>query len=327
MVACDLIKDQRLYSLPAGVKERLEETFHGAVKLVLFDERVAAPEVEAEVAVYWGNYFSAGLLDRMPGLKWIHCASVGVDRAAVPEIERRNVIVSNSRGILAAPVSAAAMGMICALARGFHHAWRLRSEGRLTRELFDQHFDDVHDLDGETVLVVGLGDAGRRVAAACIALGMKVIAIKNRVGESPPNVERVYSLEKLAEAAAEADYVVNLLPLTERTRGVFTEDVFRAMKVTAFFINVGRGQTVDELALVRALERHTIAGAGLDVFDVEPLPHSSALWKLPNTILTPHVACLSVHYWRKQIALFEQNVRLFMAGKNLVNTIDFRLGY
>lgn len=327
VIACDLIKDQRLYCLPSWVNARIEDTFAGSVKLISFDANNSTPEAEAEIDVYWGNFFTADLLERMPKLKWIHCASVGVNRAAVPEVAQRNIVVTNSHGILTAPVSAAVMGMICALARGFHHAWRLRSEGRMDRLQFDQYFDEMHDLEGETCLIVGLGDVGSRVAATCAALGMKVSAIKNRIGELPPNVERVYPLQELVEAVRHADYVVNLLPLTVQTQNVFNDEVFAAMKATAFFINTGRGPTVGEPALIRALEQHKIAGAGLDVFNIEPLPQASALWNMPQTILMPHVACLSVNYWPKQISLLEENIRLFRAGKKLVNTIDFNLGY
>jgi phosphoglycerate dehydrogenase-like enzyme len=219
------------------------------------------------------------------------------------------------------------MAMLCALARGFHHAWRLRAEGRLDRQVFDQYFDDMHDLEGETCLIVGLGDAGLRVAAACAALGMNVHGIKNRVTGRPAHVKRLGRLGELQEAAAVADYVVNLLPLTTETTGVFDANVLGAMKRSAFFINTGRGQTVDETALIGALESGAIAGAGLDVFSAEPLPASSPLWSLPNTIITPHVACLSINYWQRQIALFLDNLRLFQTRQPLINTIDPQLGY
>lgn len=282
---------------------------------------------EDQIDVYWGNYFQTAFLERMPRLRWIHCASVGVNRAATLEVKARGIVVTNSRGLLAAPVSAVVLGMICALGRGFHHASRLRTEGRLDRDTFDRYFDEMHDLEGETCLIVGVGEAGVRVATACAALGMRVTGIRRRPEHSDPNISRWFTLDELTEAVRDADYVVNLLPLTGRTTRVFAAPVFAAMKRSAFFINAGRGPTVDEASLVAALESGVIAGAGLDVFDIEPLPQQSRLWHLPQTILMPHVACLSVRYWPRQIALMNDNLRRFLDGQPLTNTIDFAQGY
>ncbi len=316
-----------MYRLPEWGRAHIEQAFDGAVRVVAFDESNPPGGLEETIDVYWGNYFSAARLERMPRLKWIHCASVGVNRAIVPEVALRQIAVTNSRGLLAAPVAAMVMGMIGALARGLHRGWQLRAEGALNRLQFDQYFDELHDLEGETCLIVGLGEAGTRVAAACAALGMTVEGIRNRSTAPPAGVARVHTLANLTEAVRTADFVVNLLPLTPATKGVFDQGVFQAMKPTASFINVGRGPTVDEAALIGALEAGTIASAGLDVFEVEPLPADSRLWTLPRTILMPHVACLSTRYWPRQIALLEDNIRLFAAGKPLANTVDFTLGY
>lgn len=329
VLAYDLIKkDQRLYSVPASSIACIHEHFENSVKLVQFDA-TAHPnaKLEASIDVYWGNFFSVDLLDRMPQLKWIHCASVGVNRAVAPEVAARKIFVTNSHGVLAPQVSAAVIGMICALARGFHHAWRLRTEGRMNRFEFDYYFDEMHDLEGQRCLIVGLGDVGSRVAAVCVALGMKVTAIKKRPSQVPISIDRVYTLDELTAAVSDADYVVNLLPLTAKTTDVFNDDIFDAMKPSAFFINAGRGQTVNEAALIRALAHKRIAGAGLDVFAVEPLPASSPLWGMQSVILMPHVACLSTHYWRKQTQLLKDNINSFRNGAPLKNLIDLSVGY
>ena len=327
-IACDLTqKDQQMYSFPNWINERLQDKFSGQVRLISFDVNNPNSELESEIDIYWGNFFTVDLLSRMPKLKWIHCASVGVNRAAIPEVAKKNILVTNSRGMLSAPVSAVVIGMICSLARGFHYAWKLRSQGKLDRYHFEDHFEEMHDLEGETCLIVGLGDSGTRVAKVCSALGMRVTAIKNRSNKLPSYVDRIYSLKDLELAVFDADYIVNLLPLTPLTRNIFDDLIFNAMKCTAFFINVGRGQTVNEQALIQALKAKKIAGAGLDVFAAEPLEKSSELWQLPNTILMPHVACLSVNYWNKQISLLEKNIHLFMANKPLINNIDMYLGY
>jgi phosphoglycerate dehydrogenase-like enzyme len=259
----------------------------------------------------------------MPNLKWIHFGSVGVNRVQAKEVLDRNIIVTNSRDTMTGAVAAAALSMMLALARGLHHCWRLREDGNLTRESYDRYFDQTYELEGQVCLIVGYGQIGKRLAASCEALGMRVDII-SRSATTRDGVKngKVYQLSELELAGREADYVVNLLPLTNLTTNVFDRKFFSAMKKSAFFINLGRGESVCEDDLIDALKSGTIGGAGLDVFEKEPLAANSELWKIPEVIITPHIGGLTNRYWERQTKLFAENLERYINGKKLVNVVD-----
>lgn len=323
VVGCDLFLPLKLYRVPPALLARLKRRFPSAefVPVNLPGRRGPLDRVE----VYWGNRVTPELIAAMPRLRWIHFGSVGVNRALAPETAARGIAVTNSPIMMSAAVAATALALMTALARGLHHCWRLRGQGRLTRKAYDAHFDETHDLEGQRVLIAGVGDVGGRVAAACRALGMTVEGVSASGGRrrGVPTVP----LSRLAAAAARADFVVNLLPLTERTRGAFSRRVLAGMKRSAFFINAGRGETVDEAALIGALRRRRLAGAGLDVFAKEPLAASSPLWSLDRVILTPHIGGLSRGYWEKQGELLEENLARYLAGRPLRHRVHLKRGY
>jgi phosphoglycerate dehydrogenase-like enzyme len=326
-IGCDLFLPLQLYHVPKQMLHQLQQGFPGVAVVEFNAGRESQVSAEA-IEVYWGNRITPSLIARLPSLRWIHFGSVGVDRALGQAVLERGIIVTNSKGVMVAPMVATILAFLCALARGFQSCWQLRAEGRLDRENMDRHFDQIHDLEGETCLIVGLGEVGRRFSNICEALGMRVVAIKRSLASpSPPWVDRLYTLEQLGQAVQEADYVVNLLPLTSSTKEVFHAAVFNKMKPQAFFINVGRGETVKEADLVDALTRRTIAGAGLDVFAHEPLPADSPLWRLSNVILTPHIAGLSQRYWEGEYSLMAENVRRYLRNEPLVNVVDITRGY
>lgn len=323
LVGCDLFLDLKLYRVPPAVLAALRRRFP-SMRVVPVNVKGARPPLD-RIEVYWGNRVTPELIAAMPALRWIHFGSVGVNRALTPETFRRRILVTKSPGMMSAAVAATAVSLLTGLARGLHRCWRLREDGRLSRASFDEFFDQVHDLEGQRCLVAGLGDVGGRVASACRALGMEVRAIATEAGlrRGVP----VAPLSRLRAEAARADYVVNLLPLTSATRRAFSRDVLVALKRTAYFINVGRGETVDEGALIDLLRRGRIAGAGLDVFENEPLAPSSPLWRLDNVILTPHVGGLSRSYWDRQAALMADNLDRYLAGTPLRHRVDLARGY
>lgn len=327
VVACDLFLDLKLYRLPEAWQARLKEAFPG---LTLASVAVHGREDSTELAkaeVYWGNRFSADRLAAMPALRWVHFGSVGVDKALDPRVSARKLIVTNSPGMASAAMAAHAVALATGLARGLHRASSLREDRKLDRLNFDAYWDEIQDLDGQEALVVGLGESGRRVAAALTALGMRVSGVRSGAGAPPAGVAELVAPERLLEAASRADLVVGMLPLTARTRGFFSVAFIGAMKRSAFFVNVGRGETVDEPALIKALRDGAIAGAGLDVFAREPLSADSPLWDCPRTILTPHVAGLSRTYWDREVPLFMDNLRRYLDGGALAHRVDFERGY
>jgi phosphoglycerate dehydrogenase-like enzyme len=198
------------------------------------------------------------------------------------------------------------------------------------------------ELRGATMGVVGYGSIGREVGRLAKALGMRVLAVKRRVelaGEQdayevngvgdPGGVlpDALYSPEQLREMLALCDYVVLTVPLTRETQGMVGEEELRAMKPTAYLVNIARGQVCDESALVHALQAGWIAGAGLDVFAQEPLPEASPLWTMPNVILTPHLSGFSRNYEQRAADIFRENLGRYIAGQPLLNVVNKSLGY
>jgi len=184
-------------------------------------------------------------------------------------------------------------------------------------------------LHGKTLGIIGLGNVGRRIAYVGKAFGMRVIATRRsaRKISHARNVDIVYPREQLGQLMAESDFVTMVLPSTPETKHIVGEKELRMMKPTAFLINVGRGDTVDEEALVRALEEKWIAGAGLDAFTVEPLPKESKLWDLPNVILTPHLAGPMENFLQRVTNLFCENLKRYIEGERLFNVTDKKHGY
>ena len=180
---------------------------------------------------------------------------------------------------------------------------------------------------GKTMLIVGYGGVGSEVARRAQAFGMRIIAIRNSKADAPPGVARMGLPPDLPAYVCEADIVVNTLPLTADTRGMFDAAIFGAMKKTAFFVNVGRGGTVDTAALVKALQQGTIGGAGLDVVDPEPVPEGHPLWKTPRLILTPHVSADSDVDEDVRWLLIRENLRRFVAGGKMLSVVDASRGY
>jgi phosphoglycerate dehydrogenase-like enzyme len=220
-----------------------------------------------------------------------------------------------------------AIALMLALARGLPHfgieqaagAWKLG-----LRELGDLHLLEV---EGKTMLVVGLGGIGTDVAKRAAGLGMRVQATRNSRREGPEYVEYVGLADEYVALAANADVIVNATPLTPQTRGMFDAAFFAAMKDSAFFINIGRGESVVTEDLVAALRAGAIAGAGLDVTDPEPLPPDHPLWSMTNVIVTPHIATSSDFRDQRTVTLVGENLRRYMRGDRVLSVVDLELGY
>jgi phosphoglycerate dehydrogenase-like enzyme len=183
------------------------------------------------------------------------------------------------------------------------------------------------DLDGKTVLVVGLGGIGTEVARRAHALGMRVTATRASGHEGPDFVSYVGLPDELLKLTRDADYIVNCTPLTPETTGMFNREFFAAMKPSAYFLSVGRGRSTVTADLIAALREGRIAGAGLDVVDPEPLPADSPLWKLPNVIITPHVSANTEVSREQRDALLRENLRRFVAGDRMLAVVDIERGY
>jgi len=223
---------------------------------------------------------------------------------------RSDKVPGNSRSV----GEMAFLHMIC-LAK---NAWRL------FRQQSEKRYEPLVPviLEGKTVGILGLGPIGKHVAKISNGFGMKVIGIEANPKVKCRYCETIYLPKRMHEALARCDFVVDALPLLEATRRIIGEKEFRVMKPTAFFVNIGRGGTVDQDALIRVLNDKVIAGAGLDVQDPEPLPPDSALWKMPNVTLSPHIGGQRPDYVHLATALFVKNLKLYVHGKKLFNVVD-----
>ncbi len=259
-------------------------------------------------------------------LKWVHFGLAGVDRSLFPELLKSRVLITSSRGIHHETVAEHAMGLILALAKGIGESIKAQTRREwVQRELIDKRIT----LSGKVLGIVGLGNIGMELAAKAKAFGMKVVASKNKIkkGEKYKNVDKLFSKEKLKEVLSQSDFVVLLVPLTKETYHMIDEEKFGWMKKDAYLINVGRGPVINEKALISALRNQTIKGAGLDVFENEPLDPNSPLYDFENVIITPHIAGSMPDYYKRVGEIFKKNLERYLSGKKLINLVDKKLGY
>ena len=253
-------------------------------------------------------------------LRWIQSASAGVDRLLYPALVASDITVTNARGVFDDAIAEYAVGCMLVFAKGLATTILHSRDG-------SWEYRNTEPLAGRVLVVVGAGPIGTAVARKASALGMHVegVATAPRPAEGP--YRRIAGSDDLPQAISAADYVVNALPLTDRTMDAFGESAFAAMKPTARFLNLGRGATVDEDALVQALREGRIAGAALDVFRTEPLPATSPLWGMANVIVSPHMAGDVVGWEARVVDLFRDNVGRWLRGERLRYVVDKAKGY
>jgi D-2-hydroxyacid dehydrogenase (NADP+) len=248
--------------------------------------------------------------------------------ALFPELVESPVVVTNARGLHAVPMAEHLLGLMLSLVRKLHLARDHQRAGHWGQEALWRGAPPYDELSGQTLGVVGLGAVGAALAVRAHALGMRVVAVRRRPESPlPPGVEEARGEADLPWLLAQSDFVADCLPHTRRTRGRFSDAEFAHLRRGAYFFNVGRGNTVDEAALVRALESGQLGGAGLDVTAEEPLPQRSPLYQLPQVLLTPHVSGTSRRFWERAGDLFVENLERFLDGRPLLNLVDKREGY
>ncbi|RPJ69284.1 MAG: D-2-hydroxyacid dehydrogenase [Acidobacteria bacterium] len=258
-----------------------------------------------------------------PAVRWIQSPAAGVGSLLFPELRESEVVLTNARGIHGQPMAEHVIGLTIVLFRQIHRA--IRRQAR--HEWGKDDLASFRALAGATIGVVGLGAIGCAVAEKACALGMEVVALRRTPGARPSGVSKVYTVSELDSFLAEPDVVVLTAPLTVETRGLIGAEQLRRMKPTAILINVARGKLLREAEVAEELAKGTIAGAGLDVFEHEPLDPASPLWDLPNVVLTPHTSAFRRDYWDAAVALFADNLERFLRGSPLLNVVDKQAGY
>lgn len=305
--------------LRVGVPARqLAERRDGSSAFQPEDIEALLPQAE----VLFGFRLVDDLVRKAPRLKWIHFASAGVDRAVEAGLMSSDLILTTSSGIHATPIGEYVLASMLMFTHRFHQA--LRQQDRHAWQRYD-----APELRDRTLGIVGYGHIGREVARLALAFGMKVVAIRRGAPARAGRSARVTVLapEQLPRLLAESDYVLLSVPLIGETHHLLGEAQLRGMKPTAYLVNISRGKVVDEAALARALREGWIAGAGLDVFEKEPLPAESPLWGMDNVILTPHIAGSHQRYNERATALFCENLRRYLDGRPLLNLVDKKRGY
>ena len=304
------------------------------LRAALPEERIIAVQGEevgpaADADTAFGGISAERLravLAAMPKLRWVHTFSDGVDRH-VPEMANyEGVALTNNSGAYDAPIAEHVIAMIFAAAKRVPEHLAAQSRHEWQRE---KPHAEVRDA---TLVILGMGSIGGELARLACGVGMRVIGVRRdasrRDGIPPPSgVDRIVSVDRLMDVVPDADYLAVTAALTPQTRGLVSAEVLRALKPTAWVINIARGPIVDEAALATALAEKRIGGAALDVFETEPLPAGSPLWSFDNAILTPHVSNSSPRVRERSLALVVENVRRFKAGEPLLNLVDRARGY
>jgi phosphoglycerate dehydrogenase-like enzyme len=304
--------------------ERLQAAAPG-VEIIDGSDRSAVARSLAEADAVLGGCWGE-IVTTATNLKWIQLPSAGAERCVgIPGIKERGILITNAQRLYGPEIAEHVVAMLLAFSRGLYHYIPAQQAGRWDRGAIPR--SDLWELEGRTLLVVGLGGIGTEVARRAAALGMRVVATRRSSREGPEFVDYVGMADELIELARQADVVVNTTPLTPETTGLFDAKLFAAMQPTAYFINVGRGKSVVTEDLVAALESGGIAGAGLDVTDPEPLPSGHPLWRYPNVIITPHISGMSDRGRDRLWILVEENLRRYVAGDRMLSVVDVDRGY
>ncbi|MBT8053925.1 MAG: D-2-hydroxyacid dehydrogenase [Gammaproteobacteria bacterium] len=287
-------------------------------------DEAAAAVVDAQVLI---GFCNEELVSSAPQLVWVQVFSAGVERCvSIPGMKTGNKVLTNGQRIASPALAEHAIAMMMSLVRGLdvYHASQLNGTWRRDADLGAGEF---MELEGRTVLVVGLGGIGTQTAKRAHGLGMRVVATRNSSRQGPAYIDYVGLSDELLSLATQADVVINTAPLTDKTRGMFDAAFFATMKSTAYFISVGRGASTVTADLISALESGSIAGAGLDVTDPEPLPEGHPLWSAPRIVISPHVAARSDKSRDRLYLLVQENLRRFVAGEPLLSVVDIERGY
>lgn len=282
-------------------------------------EKMDAILADAEVLV--GFFTPRGILERAPKLRWIQMLSAGADSLTKSEVWQSRITITGVSGIHATPISEYVLGTMLMFTKDAARTFRMNQQREWKRYAPEL-------LYGKTVGIIGLGHIGREVARLSKAFGMRVLAVDELRGTRPArNVDIMFPVNKLEQMLSGSDFVISCVPLTPKTSKLINEKALKAMKPTAYLINISRGGIVDEDTLIHALEEKQIAGACLDVTVTEPLPPDNRLWDFDNVIITPHVSGNQEDYMGQAVTLFCENLRRYLKGRKLMNIISRKRGY
>lgn len=305
--------------------ERLLETVRSAAPaatvVVAEGEKLHEEIVDAQVVI--GGRIDDDLLAAAKQLVWQHMPSAGVESVVSPVLIERGIILTNGRGVSAPNMGEHMVGMMLALGRAIPFLVRQQAAKQWTPM---GNRPPMFELTGQTVVLLGTGAIGKEIAKRLRPFGCFIIGARRRV-EPLDGFDRIVSFAELGDVLPDADHVASSLPMTPFTNKLLSADLIARMKPGAFFYNVGRGGTVDQEALIVALQDGRLGGAGLDVTEPEPLPEDSPLWTMENVLLTSHSSGGSPRTGERSAEVLRENLRRYIAGEELLNIVDLEYGY
>lgn len=288
-----------------------------------YEEADARTQIE-DAEIYYGGSISLETLKAAKNLKWMQCGRAGMDNFFYPELRQSNFILTNVRGIYSDVISDHVFAFVLAFARGTHIFARRQHEASWKNDDVPMIF-----LGKTTMGIVGLGGIGLSVAQRANAFGMRVLAVDPAPKGTPDYVEQIFAPEDLHQMLAQSDFVAICVPHTDETAHMIDGVAIEKMKQGAILINIGRGKVVDLKALTIALENGKLAGAGLDVFEMEPLPEDHPLWRMDNVVVTPHTAWRSSYLYteERRVEVLVENMTRYLNNNPLINVVDKIKGY
>ena len=252
-------------------------------------------------------------------LKWVFSYSAGIDNYPLKELDEIKVTLTNVSGVHSKNISEQVLGIMIMFSRNLFQAIK-NQENRLYKKY---HIDELYS---KNLMIIGMGKVGRELARRAKAFDMNITGIRNHVekGSEEKYFDQVYSTDTLDQHLNNQDYIVSILPSTDKTKKLYNYDKFSLMDSKSIFINVGRGDAVVEEDLIKALENGIIKGAYIDVSEMEPIPEDSPLWDTKNLFITPHISGSTPYYFDRAIKIFKENLNRYKNGEKLINKIDYK---
>jgi phosphoglycerate dehydrogenase-like enzyme len=311
---------QKMVFWPALSKDAMAQIANLPLEVVAVDSESSAVKAIVDADAFYGR-MTPDILAAAKQLKWVQATSAGLDGFFFPELRQSSVTVTNLRGIYSDVIADHVFAFILTLARGMHVYHQKQAEGQWGKGA------DVIHLGGKILGIIGLGGIGLEVARRGDAFGMRVMAVDPAPKDRPDYVKEVFDPKDVNKLLGQADFVVICVPHTGETEYLINRAALGVMKSSAVLVNIGRGKVVDLTALTEALQSGKLGGAGLDVFETEPLPEGHPLWAMKQVVITPHVAGISPEVPERRKRVIVENVRRFAAGEKLLNIVDKERGY
>jgi len=316
-----IINDHYFRKLPDELLQKIKDVATGYDVTEVEQEGITVNDLIDSDIVF--GRIPPHLLIGLPNLKWQHLASAGanglMDRALYAN---KSMVLTKSSGTFGIPMAEHIIGMMIALGRDFGHYYKKQFEGE-----WDSYWPTLLDIEGSTVLIIGLGDIGTEVSKHLSGFGCRLIGMRKNISKHHDIINDVRSVSQLHETLPEVDYVIICTPGTAETENLFGHYEFELMKSTAIIVNVGRGMIIDSDALAEALNERKIHGAGLDVTEPEPLTKGHPLWSARNVLITPHVSAATNVTTKRRARVFIKLLKRYLAGDDMYNLVDFDAGY